>query len=86
MGLNTFHTAVHLARQGARHRAYRLLVQLLRTQPHYAPAWLWLSGLVDTPEQQRECLERVLALDPRNEAARRGSRPCVGRRCASRPQ
>jgi hypothetical protein len=72
MGLNTFHTAVQLARQGARDRAYRLLSQMLRTQPRYAPAWLWLSGLVDDPERQRECLERALALDPRCEAARMG--------------
>jgi tetratricopeptide (TPR) repeat protein len=72
MGLNTFHTAVQLARQGARDRAYRLLSQMLRTQPRYAPAWLWLSGLVDDPERQRECLERALALDPRCEAAQLG--------------
>ncbi len=37
-----------------------------------AEAWLWLSELYSDPENKRECLEQVLALDPTNGVARRG--------------
>jgi hypothetical protein len=46
--------------------------QALLEDPTYVPAWLWMSALVDTVEQQRECLERALALDPNSEPAIRG--------------
>ncbi|NJN67197.1 MAG: hypothetical protein HC884_11060 [Chloroflexaceae bacterium] len=46
--------------------------QVLLENPRYAPAWLWMSELVDTIQQKRECLERTLALDPSNEPARKG--------------
>jgi tetratricopeptide (TPR) repeat protein len=35
-------------------------------------AWLWLSGVVDSLDERGICLENVLALDPNNDAARRG--------------
>jgi hypothetical protein len=35
-------------------------------------AWLWLSAVVDSPEEQRTCLENVLAINPANERARQG--------------
>src|SRR5579859_5898435 len=72
MDLHTFQTAVQLAQQGDRQRAFQILSGFLQSSPGYAPAWLWMSGLVDDPGHQRECLERVLALDPTCAAARRG--------------
>ena len=59
-------------RAGERTRARQLLTAAVRANPRSAEAWLWLSGTLDDPAQQRECLERVLALDPHNVAARRG--------------
>lgn len=38
--------------------------------PSYAPAWFWMSRLVDEPRRKRECLERALALDPQLAPAR----------------
>ena len=35
-------------------------------------AWLWLSAMVDTLEEQQICLENVLAINPANEQARKG--------------
>ena len=35
-------------------------------------AWLWLSGLMATNPQKRECLEQVLRTNPRNAYARAG--------------
>src|SRR5690242_20722533 len=69
---NKFHTAVQLAQQGDRIRAYQLLCQVLRAAPRFAPAWLWMSGLVDDPVRQRDCLERTLLLDPLCTPARVG--------------
>jgi hypothetical protein len=43
---------------------YKLCAILLREHPTYVPAWLWMSKLVTTHQQQRDCLERVLVLDP----------------------
>jgi hypothetical protein len=49
-----------------------LLRALVAIQPDLAPAWLVLATVSETRAEQRAALERVLALDPRNEPARRG--------------
>src|SRR5512147_836938 len=67
-----FQEAVQAARSGDRATAYQLIRQVLLDNPNFAPAWLWMSGLVDDVRQQRDCLERVLALDPANTQAREG--------------
>lgn len=67
-----FTEAVQAVRRGDRETARRLMRQVILENPSYAPAWLWMSGLVDDKQQQRECLERVLALDPTCQAARDG--------------
>jgi hypothetical protein len=51
---------------------YHQIRQTLLCNPTNAAAWLQMSTLVDDPQQQRECLERVLALDPHNASAREG--------------
>jgi sortase A len=60
------------ARSGLRERARDLLVRALGQDRQNVLAWLWLSGVLDQPEQQRDCLKKVLVLDPDNQAARRG--------------
>lgn len=47
----------------------RVCLELL-DNPNNAAAWWELSSLVDTPQRQHDCLQRVLALDPLNERAR----------------
>jgi tetratricopeptide (TPR) repeat protein len=59
-------------RGGDRARARELLIAAVRANPRSAPAWLWLAGALDDPAQQRECLERAVALDPASAAARQG--------------
>lgn len=59
-------------RRGERDRARTSLIAALRADPGDARAWLWLSGAVDNPAEQRYCLERALALDPRCAPARQG--------------
>ncbi len=57
---------------GRRDEGRTILVSILREAPTYVPAWLWLSGVLDDPAKRRECLERVLAIDPHNAAALHG--------------
>jgi ferric-dicitrate binding protein FerR (iron transport regulator) len=49
----------------------RLLEQLLESNPHSEVAWLWMSTIMDDPEQERACLEKVLEINPNNEGAQR---------------
>ncbi len=59
---------------GNRARGRMLLAQALHIEPRHETAWLWMASLAETPERQRECLERVLAINPNNEAAHRALR------------
>lgn len=67
-----FEQAVRLFKKGDRETARKYMRQVLLEDPLYVPAWLWMSGLVDDVEKQRECLERALVLDPNCEPASRG--------------
>jgi DNA helicase-2/ATP-dependent DNA helicase PcrA len=53
-------------------KARELLSAAVRQDPSDAIAWLWLSGAVETDAERLACLQRVLAIDPRNPSARRG--------------
>lgn len=58
--------------QGDKQRALELLMQVIEADEQNAEAWLWLSGAVETRDDQQIALENVLALDPTNAAARAG--------------
>ncbi len=58
--------------QGDKARARELLLQVVEADERIEEAWLWLSGAVDDPEDQRTALENVLALNPQNAHARYG--------------
>ena len=60
------------ARNGNREAARNLFELLTRQEPDNAQAWLWLAGVADGPDQRREALQRVMALEPENEMARKG--------------
>ena len=60
------------ARNGNREAARNLFELLTRQEPDNAQGWLWLAGVADGPDQRREALQRVIALEPENEMARKG--------------
>jgi tetratricopeptide (TPR) repeat protein len=62
------------AQAGQKEKARELLLQVIAQDEEIEAAWLWLSGVVDGPEEKEICLENVLALDPGNRAARNGLR------------
>ncbi len=57
---------------GHHDQARDLFMQATEVDRHNVKAWLWLSGLLDDPEDKRICFENVLAIDPGNSAAEKG--------------
>jgi hypothetical protein len=64
--------AIDAIRSGDTETGKRLLSEVIRNDPRNEAAWLWMSSVVDTDEQRRACLERVLVINPQNQTARRG--------------
>lgn len=69
---NLLKEGIAALKAGQRVRARALLQEVVREQPDNVAAWLWLSGTVDTDNERRECLERVLEVDPDNPHAKKG--------------
>ncbi len=61
-----------LAELGHRAPARRLLVRATQLDPQHVTGWLWRAAVTEDPDQALECLQRVLALDPRNVKAQAG--------------
>lgn len=57
---------------GRKDEARALLLKAVELDPYNEDGWLWLSGLVDSVEDQRTCLENVLAINPNNQRAQQG--------------
>ncbi len=60
------------ARAGNRAEARALLTRAIEADERNEQAWLWLSGVVDDPNDMRTCLHNVLELNPNNAKARQG--------------
>lgn len=63
---------IRAARAGQREQARNLLMQVVQADERNEAAWLWLSGVVDDPEDVRICLQNVLDINPKNEKAQKG--------------
>ncbi|GAB4433363.1 MAG: hypothetical protein OHK0015_22010 [Chloroflexi bacterium OHK40] len=63
---------VAAARAGQKRLAAGLLTRSVQLDPRQEQAWLWLSGVLDDPEQQAFCLNAVLKLNPQSQPAQRG--------------
>jgi hypothetical protein len=50
--------------------ARNLVLQVIRQNPQNETAWLWLSALVNDPKKERDCLQKVLEINPMNDIAR----------------
>ncbi|MCA0351353.1 MAG: tetratricopeptide repeat protein [Chloroflexi bacterium] len=57
------------ANQGNTEQARKLLSNIVQHDPNHEQAWLWLSGVVDSADKMRYCLDRVLAINPTNQLA-----------------
>ena len=61
---------IALAKAGKKSEARNVLGQVVRKNPQSVRGWLWLAGVVETKDQQRYCLEKVLQLNPEDEICR----------------
>jgi hypothetical protein len=61
---------VAAAKAGQRAQAYNLLLDAVELDQRSELAWLWLSAVTDSPDDQRICLENVITINPGNAAAR----------------
>jgi hypothetical protein len=59
-------------RAGRKEEAKALLMRAVELDQYNEMGWIWLSAVVETPEEQRTCLENVLVINPTNETARKG--------------
>ncbi|MCA0452454.1 MAG: hypothetical protein LCI00_00590 [Chloroflexi bacterium] len=59
-------------RAGNKEEARTLLLRAVEIDQYNEQAWLWLSAVVETPEEQRTCLENVLTINPNSERAKQG--------------
>jgi tetratricopeptide (TPR) repeat protein len=62
--------AITAIRSGNKTSGARKLAQLVKQDPNNETAWLWLSVCVESAEQKRYCLNRVLGINPTNREAR----------------
>ena len=63
-------SAIEAAKQGDNDKALAFLKQVLNANPKDIDAWLVLAAVLDDPQRKRQCLNRVLKLDPVNKIAR----------------
>jgi len=59
-------------RAGNKTDARALLERAIELDEYNEMAWLWLAAVVETPEEQRTCLENVIVINPNSERARQG--------------
>ncbi|HWQ14197.1 MAG TPA: hypothetical protein VNL77_15470 [Roseiflexaceae bacterium] len=67
-----FERGVAAARGGQKRVAAVLLARAVQLDPQHELGWLWLSGVLEEPDEIAFCLRSVLALNPHNERARQG--------------
>ncbi len=68
----TYEQVQEALRQGDLTEARRLLIRLLKRDPHNVEYWLLLSAATTNPKEREDSLRQALKLDPENPVARRG--------------
>src|SRR5512135_2353327 len=64
--------AIAAIKANRRSEARQILEQVVELDERSEQGWLWLSGCVDSPDEQKICLENVLTINPNNAKARKG--------------
>lgn len=70
--------------RGDKATARRLLEQVVQQDNRNELAWMWLASCVNTSTERRECLERVLDINPNNTRAKEALAQLGGGRTAPR--
>jgi twitching motility two-component system response regulator PilG len=69
--------AVAQVQAGNTAEARRLLRAFTQKEPSNETAWHWLATVAESPEEAAECWQRVLEINPNNEAAQQGLEACL---------
>lgn len=69
--MDTLQRASELIKSGQKKEGGELLIELLKDEPQNEQAWLWLAAAVRGREKKKECLNRVLTINPENAQARK---------------
>ena len=72
------------AKAGRKEEARQALLQVVEMDERNEQAWLWLSGVIDSAEDRRVCLDNVLTINPDNPYAQQGLRH-LDRQAAAAP-
>lgn len=67
-----FARGVGAAKGGQKRVAASLLSRAVQLDPRHEQAWLWLSGVLDKPDEIAFCLRSVLGINPQSERAQQG--------------
>jgi hypothetical protein len=70
--MDALQAGISAAREGRQTEAQALLQQAVQANPRSEQGWLWMSAVVETDDERRTCLERVLTINPRNQTAKIG--------------
>jgi Tol biopolymer transport system component len=63
-------TGIEAAQGGNKIIARHILEQVVAKDPDSELGWLWLASVVDTVDERRNCLQKVLFINPNNDRAR----------------
>jgi Tol biopolymer transport system component len=61
---------IEAAQQGDKRTARNLLKQVLAEDENNELAWMWLASAVETLDERRSCLQKVLQINPKNARAK----------------
>ncbi len=67
---NLLRTAIQAAQGGNKAIARHILEQVIDQDPHNELAWIWMASVAETLDERRNCLQKVLAINPKNERAK----------------
>lgn len=63
-------TGIQAAQSGNKATARQILTQVTDQDPSNELAWIWRASVAETSVERRECLQQVLAINPRNDRAK----------------
>lgn len=69
--MDKLENAIQKINSGEREEGLRLLIEVARADPGNENAWLWLGATLSDPQKRKDCLERVLKINPDNQRAAR---------------
>jgi dipeptidyl aminopeptidase/acylaminoacyl peptidase len=67
---NLLRTAIQAAQGGNKAIARHILEQVIDQDPNNELAWIWMASVAETLDERRNCLQKVLAINPKNERAK----------------